>query len=335
VIRSIRTAAAALLLAACAASAQAPVKILRVGLVANTVPLDEWRSPRRADGSPHAGELIRQGLRERGWVDGKNVRILHRSAEGRLEGLPAIFEELAALPVDVIVAIGPGAVAAAKATKTVPIVMSATAAAVDIGLASSLARPGGNLTGLSFEARDEIIAKRLELLKRALPQLSKVAFLTHGPPGASWDRMYQAAATQAGVNIVRAEFADLADLERAFASAERDGAQAVLVVDGVSVHQSDYQRAINAAASRRRLPTLHSAEGGADTGGLMSYAIDSRAQYRRIPYFVDRILRGAKPSDLPMEQPGNPELVVNRGVAKAFGLVLPLSLVLQANRVIE
>jgi len=315
--------------------ASEPRGVPRIALVANTVPLEEWRSSKMPDGSPHVGEAIREGLRERGWVDGKNIRILHRSAEGRVERLPAIFEELASLPVDVIVAIGPGIWGATKATKTIPIVMSATAAAVDIGLADSLARPGRNVTGLSFEARHEIIGKRLALLKQVNPRISRVAFLTDDEPDEGWRKIHQDAADAASVKRLPAPFMSINDLDRTVAAAVRDGAEAILVTDGVWVHRTEYQRAINAVAARHRLPIIHSTEGGAETGGLMSYAIDSMAQYRRIPHFVDRILRGAKPSELPIEQPGNPQLVINLKVAKALGLRLPQSVLIQADRVIE
>ena len=334
-ILALGATAALLGLASIASGAGEPRRLPRVALVANTVPLDEWQARARSDGMPHAAEAIREGLRARGWVDGENISIVHRSANGRLELLPAIFQELASLPVDVIVAIGPGVWGATKATKTIPIVMSATAAAVDIGLADSLARPGGNLTGLSFEARDEIIGKRLALLRQVNPRISRVAFLTDDEPDKGWRKIHQDAADAAGVKRLPTPSTSINDLERAFAAAVRAGAEAVLVTDGVWVHRSEYQRAINAAAARHRLPIIHSAEGGAETGGLMSYAIDSMAQYRRIPYFIDRILRGAKPSELPIEQPGNPQLVINLKVAKALGLALPQSVLIQADRVVE
>lgn len=326
---------ALLLVAPLASAADPSPKVPRVALVANTVPLEEWRAPRMADGTPHVGEVIRSGLRERGWIDGKSIRIEHRSANGDLARLPAIFEEVVGIPVDVIIAIGPGVNAAARATRTIPIVMSATAAAVDIGLADSLARPGRNVTGLSFETRDEIIGKRLELVKRAVPRVSRVAFLSEGKSDAQWTAFYRRAADAAGVGLIVVPFIDMADIERAFAVISRERADAVLVTDGVGVHRRAYQETINAQAARLRLPVIHSAEGGADHGGLMSYAIDSLGQYKRIPHYVDRILRGAKAADLPIEQPGNPQLVVNLRVARTLGLEVPKSLLIEASRVVE
>lgn len=329
------TVAAFLLAASTAVGAAAPGKVPRVALVANTVPLEEWKAPRTADGSPNPAEAIREGLRERGWNDGKNLHILHRSADGRFEQLPAIFAELVGIPVDVIVAIGPGVAPATRATKSIPIVMYATAAAVDIGLADSLSRPGRNLTGMSFEARHEILAKRLELLKQAVPLASRIAFLSDVEPDAGWRKIHQEAADAAGVIRVPAPFRGLDDIDRALAAAVRDGASAVMVTDGVWVRRSTYQQAINAAAMRHRLPVIHSADGGADTGGLMAYDTYSIAHYRRLAHFIDRILRGARPADLPIEQPGNPTLVINLRVAKALGLALPQSLLVQADRVIH
>ena len=324
-----------LALASLAYGSDPPRKIPLVALVANTVPLEEWQGSRMTDGRPHGGEAIREGLRERGWIDGKNIRILHRSANGRFDRLPAIFEELVSTPVDVIVAIGPGVAPATRATKSIPIVMYATAGAVAIGLADSLSHPGRNLTGISFEARDEIIAKRLQLLKQAVPRASRIAFLSDFEPDEGWRKVHQDAADAAGVTQLPAPFKGLDDIDRAFAAAVRSGAAAVLVTDGVWVRRTAFQRAINAAAARHRLPIIHSADGGADMGGLMAYDIFSIAHYRRLAHFIDRILRGAKPANLPIEQPGNPTLVFNLRVARELVLALPQSLLIQADRLIE
>jgi putative ABC transport system substrate-binding protein len=305
-----------------------------VGIVANTVPLREWTAPSLPDGGPHAGQAMREGLEKLGWVDGKNIRIVWRSAEGDFERLPAIFEELARMPVDVIVAVGPGASAALKATSTIPIVMAVSASTVG-PVVESLSRPGRNITGLSFETPRGLFGKRLELLKLAVPKAARVVALVEGETASKPSRDTQAAADKLGIDLVMIAFRTVDDLERAFAEVVAARPDAVLVTDGVWVHRRRFQQAVNSLAARHRLPIMHTASDGADTGGLLAYGIDTMAQYRRIPYFVDRILKGAKPSTLPVEQPATLTLTLNIGTAKALGLVLPAALRIQADRVIE
>jgi putative ABC transport system substrate-binding protein len=317
----------------CAAAAEEP-RLPRVGIVANTIPLAQWSGPTLVDGTPHAGHAIREGLEKLGWVDGRNVRLLWRSAEGNFDNLPSIFAELAAIPVDVIVAIGPGASAAAKSTSTVPIVVAISAGALGTAFVQSLARPNRNLTGLTFEAR-ELEGKRLDLLKQVVPKATRVAMLEENEGCWGPTRVLKGAATRLGLTLLTIPFRKLGELEAAFASAAAQGAEAMLVCDGVYVYRYQYQREINALAMRYRLPIVHTASGGADNGGLMAYGIDTMVQYRRVPHFVDRILRGARPKDLPIEQPTVVELIVNQRVAKALGLTIPAAILVQADRVIE
>jgi putative ABC transport system substrate-binding protein len=329
-----RVAALCVLLAAFAPShATAQERLPRVGIVANSIPLEQWTARTLDDGTPHAGQAIREGLERLGWTDGRNVRLVWRSAEGRYERLPAIFEELASAPVDVIVAIGPGAGAAAKATRTVPVVMAVSAPVLGPFL-GSLSRPDRNFTGLSFEA-GELEGKRLEILRRAVPGATRIALLEEEAACSSASRHLRDAAANLNLTLAPGRFTSLDDLERAFAEVVSIRAHAVLVCDGVLVWRYGYQRAINDLALRHRLPIMHTAEGGADNGGLMAYGIDMMVQYRRLPFYIDRILKGAKPSELPIEQPNSLRLVINLKAARALGLTLPASLLVQADRVVE
>ncbi len=313
--------------------AKAEDRLPRVALVANTVPLAQWSATSIDDGTPHAGHAIRHGLEKLGWVDGKNIHIVWRSAEGHYERLPGIFGELAKLPVDAIVAIGPGTSVAAKATRTVPIVMVVSAGTLG-PVVRSLSRPDRNLTGLTVEAEGQE-GKRLELLKRTIPNAARVALLEeHGGCSAATKTLKDAANTL-GLTLIPVGFDALDQLERAFAHATAMRADAVLVCDGVWVWRYGYQREINALALRHRLPIMHTAAGGADNGGLMAYGVDMMVQYRRVPHYLDRILKGAKPSDLPIEQPKSLEFAVNLRTAKQLGITIPASVLIQADRVIE
>lgn len=316
-----------------AAPAQQTVRPFRIAIVANTVPLLEWSAPTTSEETPHAGHAIREGLQKLGWVDGKNIEILWRSAEGRLDRLPAIFDELVKVPADVIVAIGPGSQAAARATRSIPIVIASSAGGLG-RLVDSLSRPGRNITGVTFEALG-LETKRLETLKRAAPASKRVAVLMEQGACPNASKEMDTAAATMGLTLIPVSFASLEDAERGLTDARARGAEAILVCDGVMVYRRGFQRAINEIAVRHRLPIMHTATGGADTGGLLAYGIDTMVQYRRVPYFVDRILRGAKAEDLPIEQPTSVQLVVNTKVAKALGLTLPPAVLLQADRVVE
>ena len=315
------------------ASAWADERLPRVGIVANTVPLAQWSASSIEDGSPHAGYAIRQGLERLGWIDGKNVRLVWRSAEGRYERLAGIFEELARMPVDVIVAIGPGTSIAAKATDKVPVVMAVSAGALG-PFTQSLARPNRNLTGVTFES-GELEGKRLEIMKRALPHIVRIAVLEEDRGCSSPSRTLENAAAALKLSLLRIGFRSIEDLSGAIESAAAQRADAILVCDGVLTWRYGYQRAMNRLSLQHRLPIMHTAAGGADNDGLLAYGIDMMIQYRRVPYYIDRILKGAKPSELPIEQPKSIELVVNNRTARALGITVPASVLVQADRVIE
>lgn len=332
--RSVLAVVACLLVARVAASERR--RLPRVGIVANSVPLSQWTGaePASAEGPPNAAQAIRDGFKQRGWTDGKDIVLVWRSAEGRLEQLPAIFAELVRLPVDIVIAIGPGVAEALKATETTPIVFLNSAGVAEAGLVRSLARPNRNVTGFSFEAPPALDGKRLQLLSQAAPRVRRVALLGEARRGGTLPATESAAATL-GLDLFEAVFDSPEDIEPCLNSALRRGADGVLVRDGVWVYWVKHQRTINRFAVRHRLPLIHSVPAGAQEGGLLGYGVDTLAGYRRLPYFVDRILKGAKPSDLPIEQPSKPELVLNLRTAKEIGLSIPAALLLQADRVIE
>ena len=280
-------------------------------------------------------EALRQGLRERGWVEGQNITFEDRTTVGHYSRLLDVAAELVRLKVDVIVAWGTTtALAARKATRTIPIVTAAGNDPVEIGLAASLARPGGNVTGLTTSGR-ELIGKRIELLKETLPGLSRVAVLWN-PESRTQPlslRDAEAAARSLGLQVRPAEVRGPEDLEKAFASLAREHPEALALVASnmFLVHRA---RIVELAA-RYRLPATFSDRSYVEAGGLMSYGPDEKAIFRQLANYVDRILKGAKPGDLPIEQPTKFELVINRETAKALGLTIPPSLLLRADEVIQ
>ena len=288
--------------------------------------------------SPHMPEAFRQGLRDLGYIEGRNVVIEIRSAEGKLERLPALAAELVALRVDVILAAGtPHALAAKQATRTIPIVFAAATDPVMDGLVTSLARPGGNVTGLS-SLGSELVAKRLELLKQAVPGVSRVAVLWH--PGALGERTEkdmlkeaEVAARALGVRLQFVEARGPADFDRAFSDMTRARVDALTLLTS-TMFLSERRRLV-ALAAKHRLPAVYPWREVVDAGGLMSYGPDFADLFRRAATYVDKILKGAKPADLPVEQPTKFELVINLKTAKALGLTIPQSLLRQADQVIE
>ena len=302
-------------------------KMLRIGFLANTPSAADLE--RRTSSSP-APKLFEDGLRDLGWVDGRNIQIVWRSAEGRYERLGALVDEMVRMPVDVIVAFGPGVKEAASRTASIPIVMGAIGSVEEshVGL---LSRPERNITGMSLETGPELEGKRLALLKEAAPHVKRVALLNAtSPPHART----LAAATALGMTVfaVRASSGDV--LGAAFAEALAGGADAMLVTDWPAFNNRDTQLMIHALARRHRLPAIYSVLDSAASGGLMSYGSDILDNYRRVPYFVDRILRGAKPAEIPIEQPRRFALEINLGAARAIGLTMPPSVLAQADRVI-
>ncbi|HEU4370988.1 MAG TPA: ABC transporter substrate-binding protein [Methylomirabilota bacterium] len=300
------------------ATAQARGKTPRVGVLLSTTPA----------ATQHISAAFAAGLR--------GVEIEQRWAEGRLERFPKLAAELVRLPVDVIVASGLDATeAAARATRTIPIVMVNVTDPVGARLITSLVRPGGNVTGLTNQLTPEIRAKQLQLLKEALPQLGQVAILRSAEVADApvW-REYEVAARAAGV---RARFLDVkspAELDAAFASVARDKGAAAFV-PGVNLIFFMNREPLVARALAHRVPTMFSAREFTDAGGLMSYSARLTDQFARAAAYVDRILKGARPGDLPVEQPTRFELVLNLKTAQALGLTLPPALLARADEVLQ
>jgi putative ABC transport system substrate-binding protein len=270
-----------------------------------------------------------------GFVEGQNIILERRSAEEHYDRFPLIMQELLALPVDVIVAIGPGVGAATRATDTVPIVAVATDNLVEIGAAKSLGRPGRNVTGLTGEVGMDIMNKRLQLLKEVAPNASAVAYLGRVKDARlpSARPAIEPAARALGQKIIWVGADTPADFESAFAEMANEHADA-LFVDITPVNYW-HIGSITAFAASRKMPAVYAFRGGPEAGGLMSFASDMDDSYRRAAGYVARILRGAKPGDLPIEQPTKFELIVNLKTAKALGLTIPQSLLLRADEVIQ
>ena len=325
--RFIGTVASSLLAAPLAAEAQQPARIPRIGVLAGNL----------AD-TPHLVAAFRQGLLDLGYVEGRNIVIEYRDAKGEFKRLPALAGELVALKVDVILAAGTQHVLAAKdATTTIPIVFADVADPVSRGFVSSLARPGGNITGLA-NLNTDLVGKWLELLKQAVPGVTRVAFLWQPgilPERAEKDVMQraEAAARTLGVQLQVLEARGPEDFDRAFAEMTRSRIDAVIVWGGVMfIHQ---RKRIAELAARNRLPSSYPMSEFVDAGGLLSYAPNIADNFRRAAGYVDRILKGAKPADLPVEQAAKLELVINLKTAKALGLTIPPSLLQRADRVVE
>ena len=319
VIRLAAALAALLLAAPLAAGAQQAAKVPRIGLL---------------DYSP-VWEPFRQGLRDLGYVEGQNIAIEYRSTEGRQELLREHAAELVRLKVDVIVAAGtPPTQAAMHATTTIPIVMVSTGDPLRTGLVASLARPGGNVTGNTVLGA-ELAGKRLQLLKDILPNFSRVAFLWN-PANASLISHFneiQAAARALGLTLQSVEVRDPNEFESAFLKMTRDRPDA-LIMTADPMHQLHLARIVDFTA-KRRLPAMYQVKAYVEAGGLMSYGASSSDLYRRAAVYVDKILKGAKPGDLPVERPTKFELVINLKTAKVLGLTVPPSLLLQVDQVIE
>jgi putative ABC transport system substrate-binding protein len=312
-----------------AAEAQQADKIARIGFVGLNL----------AAGDPRFLEAFRQGLRDLGYVEGRNLLIEFRDAEGKPERFPALAAELVALKVDVVVASGGtlGAMAAKRATTTIPIVFTGVGDPVSEGLVNSLARPGGNVTGLSTYMPD-LLGKSLQLLKEAVPGVSRVALLLKPdamPARAKEDRLKAAgvAAHALGVKLQVVEARGPEDFDRAFSDMIRARTDALAVL-ATPVFDNERRRLVELAA-RNRLPTVYSWRFYVEAGGLMSYGPDIVDLFRRAPSYVDRILKGARPGDLPVEQPTKFELIVNRKTARAIGLTIPPSVLARADQVIE
>ena len=299
--------------------AQSPGKVYRVGFL--TV----------LDGFDTA---FREAMHQLGYIEGQNLVLEGRFARGQAERLPALAAELVQLGVDVLVTIStPAALAAKDATTTIPIVMASVSQPVERGLVASLAQPGGNLTGQSNEPGQGIGGKQLEILKEAVPTLSRVGVFWNSTFQTPTLRGIEAAAQALGITVLPVDIQQPEHVDAAFATMRQERAEA-LVVTAAAQNVRHYQQIVDFATTHR-LPTMFQARGAVEAGGLMSYYLDWADLRRRAAVYVDKILRGAKPADLPIEQPTTFELVINLKTAKAFGLTLPPTLLFRADKVIQ
>ena len=312
----------AMLFALCVSTeAQQPARIPRIGLLI----------PASASSFSARVEAFRQRLRELGYVEGKNIVIEYRYAEGKRERVPDLAAELVRLKVEVVVT--NGVLAAKKASATIPIVFYSYADPVGDGLVSSLARPGGNITGLTSMPRD-LDGKRLELLKESFPKVARVAFLwATGGTSRNLLTEMEAAAKALGVKLLSLEVRSLDDFDDAFARAKRDGAEALIATPHTFINTQ--QRQVLEFAAKNRLPAMYPNNEFVEAGGLMSYGPNIADSFRRAADFVDKILKGTKPADLPVEQPTKFELVINLKTAKQIGVTIPQSLLYRADKVIR
>jgi putative ABC transport system substrate-binding protein len=289
-----------------------------------------------ATASTRSAEAFRQGLHELGWVEGQNIVIDWRFGEGRHDRLPDLAAELVRLRVSVIVAgPTPPAVAAKQATGTIPIVMTNTADPLELGLVASLARPGGNVTGLAYSVNLEIFGKGLELLKEAVPRIRRVAVLWNpaNPAQASAIGHVKAAARLLGVQLQLLPVRGPEEFDAAFAAMARERAEGLFIV-AESLFIVHRARLADLAA-KHRLPTMHGLRENVEAGGLLSYGPNVAASWRRAAVFVDKILKGARAADLPVEQPTTYELVINLRAARALGLTIPSAMLTRADTIIE
>lgn len=278
-------------------------------------------------------EAFRQGLRELGYVEGKNINIEYRYAEGASERLPELAEELVRLKADVIVAPGTPAVQAIKqATTTIPIIFPGVADPVAFGFVASLARPGGNITGLT-NFSPELSGKRVELLKEALPRISRVAVLRDPRQPPDSFKETQIAGQSLALKLQSLEIRNATDVETAFSAMSRERAEAFITLPHAVV--TFHRKRILELAGKSRLPSTHAERLWVEAGGLMSYGPDGIDIHRRAARYVDKILKGARPADLPVEQPTKFELVINLKTAKQIGVTIPQSVLYRADKVIK
>ena len=319
--------AVCILAAPLAGEAQPAGRVYRIGYLSAQSPSAE---------AAHL-DAFRQALRDLGYVEGRNIGIEYRFAEGKLDRLAGFASELVRLNVDVMITGGtPGTRAALQATRTIPLVITVVGDPIEAGLVASLARPGGNVTGLTQMA-PQLSGKRLELLKEALPKVSRVAVFVDAALRAQQLpeslREAQMAAESLGLKLQPLEVRGPNDFDGAFRAATSQGAGALMTLPGpvVDFHR---QRVVDLAA-KNRLPAIYPTSEFVEVGGLMSYGPDRADLTRRAATYVDKLLKGAKPAELPVEQPTKFELVINRKTAKALGLTIPPSLLLRADQVID
>jgi putative ABC transport system substrate-binding protein len=320
-----RTFCSMLLALPAAARAQQPARIPRIGiLITGSASFYSARL-----------EAFRRRLRDLGYVEGKNIFIEYRYAEGKLDRLPDLAAELVRLKVDVIVTSGsPGILAAKKSSATISIVFSGIGDPVGTGLVSSLARPGGNITGLSLMAPD-LDGKRLELLKEAFPKVARVAFLwgSGGTRGNLPLTDMEAVAKALGLKLLSLPVRVLDEFDSAFAQAKREGAQALITTP--SSLFSTQQRQVLDFAAKNRLPAMYPESEFVEAGGLMSYGPNITDHWRRAADFVDKILKGTKPAEIPVEQPMRFEFIISLIAAKQIGVTIPPNVLVRADKVIR
>ncbi len=309
-----------------AAEGQPTGKVYRIGLILTATPSE----------SAHLVKALDEGLRELGYVEGRNVMFERRFAEGRQERLPALAADLVRLKVDTLVTGSNPVIAAVKqASATIPVVMAVSRDPVSAGFIASLARPGGNITGLANDPAPEIIGKNLELLKEAAPRVSRVAFLWNPiPPGAgTYKNAVESAARSLGVTFQSVEVRGRNEFEGAFAAMVRERANGIVVATDPVILGPRSEVVLLAA--KKRLPAVYGLREFPEAGGFMSYGPNVADQFRRAAVYVNKILKGAKPGDLPVEQATKFELVINLKTAKALGLTIPPSLLGRADEVIQ
>ena len=335
-VRALWGLAFALALTVSGVLGQQPAKVYRIGYLTTSGPPAD-RAPQNcpAKGNSYWQALV-EGLHERGYVQGQNLVIECRYTEGREERAPALAAELVNLKVDLLLAYSTSNVRAAKqATSTIPIVMLGVVDPVGRGLVASLARPGGNVTGLTDDAGRQIAGKYLQLLKEAIPQVSRVAVLGYEnrPPETIFQSDLEAAASALHVTLQVHEVREPEQLEGAFAAMTRARAEALLV--NPHPFMWTHAKRIVDLAAQSRLPGMYPGREFIAEGGLLAYTVDALGNWRRVGVYVDKILKGAKPADLPVERPTKFELLINLKTAKALGLTIPQFLLTQADEVIQ
>src|SRR5258705_1173657 len=304
--------------------AQQQAKVSKIG----------WLSARPASNNSRQEVIVRM-LRDLGYVGGKNIAFEYRYADNRLDRFPALADELVRLKVDVLLTPGtPGALALKSATKTIPIVFADVTDPVAAGLVGSLARPGGNITG--FSSIEALLAgKRLELLKEAVPKISRVAVLwnPHDPSSAQQWKESQLAARELGLQLHSMEVSSADQFESAFKEANQVRNSALVVVSSALAFSN--QKRLADLAIKNRLPAIYTRGDFVDSGGLISYGPDQTERYRRVAAMIDKILKGTKPADIPVEQPTKFDLMINLKTAKQIGLTIPPNVLVRADKVIK
>jgi putative tryptophan/tyrosine transport system substrate-binding protein len=319
----IRGLAGAALLAPNASWAQTPAKGPRIGVLMSTTPT----------AAAHIVAAFSEGLRELGHVEGQNIALVYRWAEGKPERLGELAADLVRQQVRLIVASSQApALAAHQVTKSIPIVMVNTSDPVEVGLVASLGRPGGNVTGLSQQLTPEIRAKQLQLLKEALPKISRVAVLRSSATTVGL-REYESAGQALELRLQFVEVLGADDLERVFAALARDRVEALLVPGDILLFTE--RARVASLARQHRLPGIYSLREFTEAGGLMSYSARMSGQFRRAAVYVDKILRGASPATLPVESPSQYELTINLKTARTLGITIPQALLVRADEVIQ